>query len=54
MYTPARTFNQLVNTGDDPVKLYFLYVSADEAQAIPDAEFRQLLTNLYGDPPGET
>ncbi len=40
VYTPPGTFHQFVNTGDEPVKLYFLYVPAGEAQAILDAEFR--------------
>ena len=32
VYTPPGTFHQFVNTGDEPVKLYFLYVPAGEAQ----------------------
>ena len=34
------SFHQFINTGDEPVKLYFLYVPGGEAQAILDAEFR--------------
>ncbi len=40
VYTPPGTFHQFINTGDEPVKLYFLYVPGGEAQAILDAEFR--------------
>ena len=39
--TPARAApSSFLNTGDEPVKLYFLYVPGGEAQAILDAEFR--------------
>ena len=40
VYTPPGTFHQFINTGDEPVKLYFLYVPGGEARAILDAEFR--------------
>ena len=40
IYTLPGTFHQFINIGDEPVKLYFLYVPAGEAQAILDAEFR--------------
>ena len=39
--SPARAApSSVLNTGDEPVKLYFLYVPGGEAQAILDAEFR--------------
>ena len=40
VYTPPGTFHQFLNTGDEPVKLYFLYVPGGEAQAILDSESR--------------
>ena len=40
VYTPTRRFHRIINTGDEPVKLYFLYVPGGGAQAILDATFR--------------
>ena len=40
VYTPPGTLHQFINTGDEPVKLYFLSVPGGETQAILDAGFR--------------
>ena len=37
VYPPPGTFHQFINTGDEPVTLYLLYVPGGEAQAILDA-----------------
>ena len=40
VYTRTRRFHRIINTGDEPVKLYFLYVPGGGAQAILDATLR--------------
>ena len=40
IYTPPGTNHQFENTGDESVKLYFMYVPSGAEKAVIDAEFR--------------
>ena len=40
VYTPPDTYHHFFNTGDEPVKLYYVFVPSGPEKTVMDAEFR--------------